>query len=243
MTTTWNADIPAITNQVASDVPDIEENFQLLKDLLEYLLVGTFGTTAHDSFQYDFSAGCTNFASVDDASGNTISLPTNGMSDAVFMLGNSSTIAWFYLNVAPPGWKVLATGADTVLAIAGGSGDYNVNGGNPDSAATWTIDGFSLNTENSHEHSGAAHTHAQNAGSPTSSWTLADYVGAASASNADMRTMSTGGATTQTPLKSGVVSGGSGSTSGNTGHTHTVSQDASYRPAGSVGKLFQLDTA
>ena len=41
-----------------------------------------------------------------------------------------------YLNAAPPGWKVLATGADTVLGVAGGSQAYNVNGGNP--GGTWT---------------------------------------------------------------------------------------------------------
>jgi hypothetical protein len=44
-------------------------------------------------------------------------IPTNGMANAVVMMGNSSTIAWFYLNAAPPGWKVTTTGADTVLAV------------------------------------------------------------------------------------------------------------------------------
>jgi hypothetical protein len=55
--------------------------------------------------------------SVKDGSANTITVPTNGMAAARFMLGNTSTIAWFYLNVAPPGWKVLTTGADTVLGV------------------------------------------------------------------------------------------------------------------------------
>jgi hypothetical protein len=48
---------------------------------------------------------------------NAITVPTNGMAAAVLMLGNSSTIAWFYLNAAPPGWKVLTTGQDTVLGV------------------------------------------------------------------------------------------------------------------------------
>jgi len=61
---------------------------------------------------------------------HSIAFPTQGMDDAKFMLGNSDTITWFYLNTAPPGWKVLATGADTVLGVAGGSAAYNVNGGN-----------------------------------------------------------------------------------------------------------------
>jgi hypothetical protein len=67
--------------------------------------------------------------------------PTNGITtDAVIMTGDSNTITWFYLNAAPPGWKVLATGADTVIGVAGGSASYNVNGGNPDSSATWEFD-------------------------------------------------------------------------------------------------------
>jgi len=67
---------------------------------------------------------------------NNIDFPTNGMAAAKFMLGNSNTIAWFYLNTAPPGWKALTTGADTVLGVSGGSQAYNVNGGSQ--AGTWT---------------------------------------------------------------------------------------------------------
>jgi len=70
-----------------------------------------------------------------------ITFPTNGMAAAKVMLGNSNTITWFYLNTAPPGWKALSTGADMVLGIAGGTASFNVNGGNPDSAATWAITG------------------------------------------------------------------------------------------------------
>lgn len=49
---------------------------------------------------------------------NTITVPTNGMSACKLMVGDSNTIAWFYLNTAPPGWKVLTTGADTVIGVA-----------------------------------------------------------------------------------------------------------------------------
>lgn len=66
-------------------------------------------------------------------------LPTNGVAaNSIIMTGNASTITWFYLNTAPPGWKALSTGADTVLAISGGSLAYNVNGGNADAKASWS---------------------------------------------------------------------------------------------------------
>lgn len=150
---------------------------------------------------------------------NAITFPTNGMAAAKFMLGNSSTIAWFYLNTAPPGWKALSTGGDTVLAVSGGAGDYNVNGGNPDSAASWSIDGLTNANESSHTH---------NVTLPEAGWSG----GAASAGG---RTYNTGG-TDRTAERTIASAAGSA-------HTHTISSDSSYRPSASVGKLFQLDTA
>ena len=82
-----------------------------------------------------------------DATYHTL-MPTNGIAaDAVFMLGDNSTIMWFYNNTAEPGWVVLTTGADTVLAIAGGALDYFVDGGTQ--AGTWAISGV---THASHTH-------------------------------------------------------------------------------------------
>lgn len=78
-----------------------------------------------------------------------VSMPSNGITaDAKFMLGDTSTIMWMYVNTAEPGWKVLSTGADTVLAIAGGAQAYNVDGGTQ--AGTWAVSGV---THNSHTHS------------------------------------------------------------------------------------------
>lgn len=86
----------------------------------------------------------------------TAAMPTNGVAaSSIVMLGTSSTIIWMYLNAAPPGWKALSTGADTVLGVSGGSAAYNVNGGNPDSTTTWTIAGLT----HSHTHAGPSHTH------------------------------------------------------------------------------------
>ena len=38
MTETWNADNPILTNQVANDIPDIEENFDYLMAMHGYLV-------------------------------------------------------------------------------------------------------------------------------------------------------------------------------------------------------------
>lgn len=170
-----------------------------------------------------------------DGSANAITVPTNGMAAAKLMLGDANTIAWFYLNTAPPGWKVQATGADTVLAIAGGAQAYNVNGGNPDSAATWARGDCTLDLTEipAHSHTGStaanesSHTHSVDAGSA-------------------------GGAGTSTLLGgdgAGDITSGSGSA-----HTHTLTiaeeggggahnHGSTWRPSASVGKLFKLDEA
>ena len=175
-----------------------------------------------------------------------IDFPTNGMGAAKLMLGDSSTIAWFYLNTAPPGWKALSTGGDTVLGVSGGAGDYNVNGGNADTAASWAIDGL---TKDAHTHTGPSHNH---------QW----YNHNASAASHD-QTYNSGGAATN--ITSGTqkdalvksVLPGSGQApigidgyttlagTGNTGAQSDagISSDSTYRPSASVGKLFQLDTA
>jgi hypothetical protein len=147
-----------------------------------------------------------------------IDFPTNGMSAAKFMLGNSNTIAWFYLNTAPPGWKVLATGADTVLGVSGGAGDYNVNGGNPDSSATWQREDHTLSTAEVPELSAEVDLAAGSGGSAAGlNYTLSGNVDPGWDPNY-VRLSTNGG-------------GGA--------HNH----GSTWRPAASVGKLFQLDTA
>jgi len=50
---TWNTDNPKLTNQISADIPDIEENFQELHDVIEQITNGTLGTTAPASFAVD----------------------------------------------------------------------------------------------------------------------------------------------------------------------------------------------
>ncbi len=171
---------------------------------------------------------------------NSISFPTNGMAAAKFMLGNSDTIAWFYNNTAPPGWKVLATGADTVLGVSGGAQAYNVNGGNQ--AGTWTLSGLT----HAHTHTNGAHVH---------QWYDR------TTSGAEDRTFNSGGSATaivsggkqdlEISVNTGDVESGidmdcfTSSVGGQTtsgASTNAVSSDATWRASASVGKLFQLDS-
>lgn len=216
----WNSNIPAMGNQLSADVPDIKENLEHAKDAFERIF-NSFSTTAGGNATAKFNAA-TGFT---DGTYNYL-FPTNGVgASSVIMLGNSSTVAWFYLNTAPPGWKALSTGADSVLAIAGGSGDYNVSGGNPDTANTWTIDGLSAANESSH-----THTLATSGNSVTG--TTSNNIGISS--GAFVLVSENGGSAYAKPTTA---------TGGGSAHNHTISQDASYRPKASVGKLFQLDTA
>ena len=53
MGATWNADKPAVGNQISADIPDIEENFQELHDVTEAITNGTLGTTTASAFRVD----------------------------------------------------------------------------------------------------------------------------------------------------------------------------------------------
>jgi len=50
---TWNADKPAVGNQISADIPDIEENFQELHDVVQAITNGTLGTTTAADFKVD----------------------------------------------------------------------------------------------------------------------------------------------------------------------------------------------
>ena len=47
----WNTAKPAMGNQVSSDIPDIEENFEEIQRILECITNGTLGTTNTDEYQ------------------------------------------------------------------------------------------------------------------------------------------------------------------------------------------------
>ena len=156
--------------------------------------------------------------------------PTNGVgADAKIMTGDSNTIAWLYLNTAPPGWKATALGADTVLGVSGGAQAYNVNGGN--AGGTWT--------EPNHNHTGPSHNH---------KWY--EYIG-----TTDQSFDSGGSATNLTgtidsrlsiwvsPTSATSINKDFYTSNAGTGVTSGSAAPSTYRPSASVGKLFQLDTA
>lgn len=63
------------------------------------------------------------------------------------------TIGLFGQNTAPTGWTIDVNHTDCVLALKGGSGKYNANGGT--SAGSWTH----IHAGGSHTHTGPSHTH------------------------------------------------------------------------------------
>jgi len=230
-----NSNIPALTNQVAADIPDIKENLEFHKDAFQ-LLFETWSDTDNSSNVLDSALGFSNGT-------YTFDFPTNSVAaHAVIMCGNSSTIIWMYLNAAPPGWKVTATGKDTVLAVYADSGDYAVAGGSADTSATWTIDGITGAADTTHTHS---HSHL---------WY--DYKGTGAGDTDGSQTALTSVATkTSTSyyhleMNRGTTAWGPDedlNTDTNaavgTSHNHAITEDGTWRPKASVGKLFQLDTA
>jgi hypothetical protein len=215
-----NSNIPALANQISADVPDIKENLEFHKDAFQRIFA-SWSDSDNSAAKFSTTPG------FNDGTYN-ITFPTNGMAAAKFMLGNSSTITWFYLNTAPPGWKALSTGADMVLAISGGSAAYNVNGGNPDSSATWSISGL---TADAHTHTGPSHTHTV----PISGWGNED----ASTTGYILTNAGTSHGTATIAVTSNAGGTGASGAASATG----VSASGSWRPKASVGKLFQLDTA
>jgi hypothetical protein len=218
----FNDSIPSVTNQITEDVADIAESLGFLKDCFQKILGATWSNTDTTGFKLlstiPFNDGTYNY---------TIpTQPAAGLAHAKFMLGTSSTIIWMYLNTAPPGWKALSTGADNILAIAGGSVAYNVNGGNQDSVAAWDISGL---TADAHTHTGPSHTHTgtTDTGLHWSAGTEAGVSGAA--------------ANTQHDHAFTTAAGGTGATAA--ASANTVTSAGTWRPKASVGKLFQLDTA
>lgn len=195
----------------------------------------------------------------------TASFPTNGVAaSSIIMLGTSSTIIWMYLNTAPPGWKALTTGADTVLGVSGGSGYYNVNGGNADSLASWTVSGLTMahtHTGPSHTHTGPSHTHT--GPSHVHQWANNQYSydsGGNQSGSILLPNVELSGSTTYRAIDDGDyytsaagtgdtgaagtgATGAGGNTATSAASTSSVTSSGVWRPKASVGKLFQLDTA
>ena len=225
--TTWNNTAPAVGNQISADIPDITENFAHLKSGFVRIFQDTWSDSDLTDDKIDTAVG------FNDGTYN-YEFPTEGIgAHSVIMLGTSDTIVWMYLNAAPPGWKVLSTGADSLLAVSGGTAAYNVNGGNGGTGDTWT--------QPNHTHTMGTHLH---------QWY--NYV---SGSSADQSYNSVGSAINVAIVteSGGALRAETGSAPGPDQDYYTTAVDPgdtangatanTWRPLASVGKLFQLNTA
>jgi hypothetical protein len=211
-----NSNIPAIGNTIAADIPDIKENLEFHKDAFQRIFA-VWSDSDNSGAKFSTTPG------FNDGTYN-ITFPTQpaaGLAHAKIMTGTSDTITWFYLNSAPPGWKIVSTPGDTVLAVAGGT-KYPTGG---TSTGSWEVSGL---TNASHTHTGPSHTHTGTTATGlnwASGRVAGDAGGAVDIQHDHTITTAAGG-------------------TGNTGAaTPAISSDSSWRPAAHVGKLFQLDTA
>ena len=109
---TWNTDKPAVGNEISADIPDIEENFQELHDVITAITNGTLGTTTAANFAVDSLAdGTTGFA--------------------------STTCQPFYQNAAPTNWTRYADLTDASLFSYSKAGNM-VTGGSASAIAGHT---------------------------------------------------------------------------------------------------------
>lgn len=153
------------------------------------------------------------------------------------MLGDGDTIAWFYVNVAPPGWLAYGDVTDAVLAVAGGEDDYNVDGGN--AVGAWEISGLTNAEADNHTHTLSSHTHTLATDSTAPG---ADMYGRKIVTDGTYLSEYTFDGNAATGIPKIVTGGPSEASSGASGsHGHAISHDAGWRPSAAVGKLYQLD--
>lgn len=139
----------------------------------------------------------------------------------------AGTKLWFYQDTAPTGWTIDASCADGLLAVKGGTGSYNVAGGNR--AGAWAMTAEQMPT---HSHSAtaaneSAHVHADS--SATNSVAVASGTGAFA------------------PMYWDPTDTNSANTNAGSAHTHVVSignagsGEATYRPVANVGIVATKD--
>jgi hypothetical protein len=64
------------------------------------------------------------------------------------------TQAWFYQNIAPALWSIVPGTGDRLLAVKGGSSNYNINGGTQNNFGDWLIPPTTLTIDQipAHQH-------------------------------------------------------------------------------------------
>lgn len=91
---------------------------------------------------------------LDDADAATARSTLNAGTSGIFLTGDQGTVGIFGQNTAPSGWTIDTNHADCVLALKGGSGKYNANGGT--TAGSWShlhaTQGHALTTDQMPSH-------------------------------------------------------------------------------------------
>jgi len=126
-----NTNIPALTNQISADIPDIKENLEFHKDALQRIFQA-WSDTDNSAAVMDGSVGLGNGS-------QTYILPTNNLSgNGRIMTGDTSTVAWYYASTVE-GWKVQSSGGDRVLAVGYSGASYDSTDEGNMSSGGWTI--------------------------------------------------------------------------------------------------------
>ncbi|MBW1996421.1 MAG: hypothetical protein JRJ29_00510 [Deltaproteobacteria bacterium] len=157
-------------------------------------------------------------------SGSIVPFWKDASNESRLLIGNANLKMWVYANTAPPGWVVDSSPpTDKVLAFAGGDEAYNVDGGNE--AGTWTVAGLST-ADDTHNHQWYDYV----SGDVAKSWdTDGNAINITWDENAGDGIRGTGSAD-KDQLDLDLF------TNEDT-HNHSISSDASWRPAAAVGKM------
>lgn len=145
-------------------------------------------------------------------------------SQAGFLKG---TQAWFYQNVAPALWAIVPNTGDRLLAVKGGTTNYNINGGTQNLFADWLIPGTTLTIDQI-----PSHSHMQPM-DDTNGHSTTKFTAGQTGHSAFRYTQGypTGGAGSNQFTSNGNANAPSYNFPATNPHTHP----ASYRPAANIG--------
>lgn len=120
---TWNHDVPTLANQIAEDIPDIEENFQELHDWIEAFTNGTLGTTAAANVSVDkvLSYGARGYIDDDPGQNLVVNTATEINLDAESHDAQSEFGLAGHRYTAGTAGHYLVVGSLTMAAIADGA--------------------------------------------------------------------------------------------------------------------------
>ena len=137
---TWNASKPALTNTIAADIPDIEENFLELHDVITAITNGTLGTTTAANFRVDaITQVKTFFVPAEDMRGtatngaatSNIELATNDIEVVVYVFDATTEEFVCFSRPMPEDWNVGTIRAKFFW--------YSASGSSPDDTVEWKL--------------------------------------------------------------------------------------------------------